>query len=119
MKRMKPFLVCLCLLIILFLQQCKSTNKVVYKFDDDIPESQRTLLIAQGNKGVVLYKQYCTECHGIFTNGNDSTTNFARVDIDDYGAKFLISDPKNHAFARKVSAPDLECILTYLRYRKQ
>ena len=103
----------------LLVLQCSPGRKVTYSIPADFPEERRQQVIAIFEKGKVLYKDNCAECHGIFTKGKDKIPNFTEVQFDNYSSRFLRGDPKNHAVARKMSAEQLNQVLTFLRYKKR
>ena len=102
---------------ILFMQ-CIGGKRSAYLIPDNVAEPKRSELISQCKKGKELYKVNCSECHGIFTTGKDKVPNFTTTQIDNYSAKFLRHDPKNHAVTRQMSPEQLNEILMFLRYRK-
>lgn len=106
-------------LVCLLFYQCHSENKVTYSIPPDYPEARRQQVIEIFEKGKVLYKTNCSQCHGIFTKGRDSIPNFSEVQFDNYSARFMNGDPLNHAVARKMSQEQLNQILVFLRYRKR
>jgi hypothetical protein len=99
------------------LTQCARRPKVTYTIPADYPESRRQQIIEIFNKGEILYKANCAECHGIFTKGKDKIPNFSKEQIDNYSARFLHGDPQNHAIVRKMSPEQLSQILIFLRYK--
>ena len=100
------------------LSKCASQRKTEYDIPSHVPPENKALLIARAEKGKVLYKTYCSGCHGIFTKGKDGIPNFTKMQIDNYNAMFIKGDPKNHSVARKLSQDQLNYILTFLRLRK-
>ncbi len=101
----------------LFLQ-CASEKQIEYNIPVTATEKQRNDLLEQCKKGRELYKANCGECHGIFTRGKDSIPNFSSTQIDNYSARFLRHDPKNHAVIKKMSPEQMNEVLMFLRYRK-
>ena len=106
---------CLCAAI---LPQCASRHKIAYNIPPDYPENKRKEFIALLDKGQQIYKANCSECHGIFTSGKDGVPNFSKVQIDNYSARFINRDPRNHAVLRKMSPDQLNQVLAFLRYKK-
>jgi mono/diheme cytochrome c family protein len=100
------------------LLSCQTGNKVAYVLPPDTPPDQKKELVADIHKGQALYKIYCTECHGVFAKAKDGVPDFTDIQIDNYSAKFLRHDPKNHAVTRKMSPEQMNDILMFLRYRK-
>ena len=97
---------------------CAAAGRVEYAISPDVPPQNRAMLIERCEKGRVLFKKNCAECHGIFANGRDSIPNFSKEAIDNYNANFVKGDQRNHAVARKLSQQQVDCILTFLRLRK-
>lgn len=90
-----------------------------YDIPEHVTQKNREALIEKCDKGKVLYKIHCSECHGIFTKGKDSIPNFTSIQIDNYHSTALIGiDAKNHAVAKKMSAEQVDQVITFLRYHK-
>ncbi len=117
---MKKFLIITSLTgVTLLFQQCVTQRKTEYDLPGHYTKRNRELLIEKCEKGKVLYKLHCGGCHGIFTKGKDGVPNFTKTQIDDYHATALIGiDAKNHAVAKKMSADQVDQVITFLRLRK-
>ena len=101
------------------ISQCASQKKTEYDIPGHVPEENRKILIERAEKGKVLYKTYCSGCHGIFTKGKDGVPNFTKTQIDNYHATALIGlDQNNHAVAKKMSSEQIDYVVTFLRLRK-
>jgi mono/diheme cytochrome c family protein len=99
--------------------KCGSEKKTEYDIPSHVPAENRALLIERVEKGKVLYKTYCSGCHGIFTKGKDGIPNFTKTQIDNYHATALIGlDQNNHAIAKKMSTEQIDYVITFLRLRK-
>jgi mono/diheme cytochrome c family protein len=98
--------------------QCATRDKVTYDIPADYPEARRKEIIELFNKGKVLYKENCSECHGIFTKGKDNVPDFTNQQLDNYSARYIKGDLKNHAVARQMSPEQLNNVLLFLRYKK-
>lgn len=94
------------------------TRKPPYNIPDTFPEARRAQLVEICDKGKILYKKHCTECHGIFTKGKDGVPNFTNIQIDNYSVKFLRRDPGNHAVAMHMDPDQLNQVLTYLTFKR-
>jgi mono/diheme cytochrome c family protein len=104
---------------VVLLTQCKTRQKIEYNIPKEIPEATRVIFLERCEKGKILFKINCSGCHGIFTKGKDGITNFTKDQIDSYRAVAQIgNDKKNHAVAAKMSAQQLDYILTFLSLRK-
>jgi mono/diheme cytochrome c family protein len=97
--------------------QCATRNKITYNIPANLPEANRKKLVEVLDKGQALYKENCTDCHGIFTKGKDGIPDFTNRQIDNYSARFLRRDPKNHAVFIKMSPEQLNEVLAFLRYK--
>jgi mono/diheme cytochrome c family protein len=106
------------LLVCILFFQCSRFNKITCNIPADYPEARRQQIIGLFDKGKVLYKINCSQCHGIFTKGEDKVPNFTTTQIDNYSASFLRRDPKNHAIVAQMSQEQMGEILTFLRYKK-
>jgi len=106
------------ILITMFSWQCATGPKITYNIPPNYPKEKKDKLIADLDKGKELYKINCSQCHGIFTKGEDKIPNFTNKQIDNYAARFMRRDPKNHAAAIKMSTAQLNEVLEFLRYKK-
>lgn len=98
---------------------CGTRQKVEYNLPDHIPPDVRKLYMERLEKGRILYKKHCSDCHGIFSKGKDGITNFTKTQIDNYHTTALVGkDPKNHAVAKKLSQQQLDYIISFLQLRK-
>lgn len=106
-------------ILLLFLIPCYAGNhKKKYVFPETFTKEQCAEMLEKCEKGEALFKEQCSSCHGIFTGGKDSIPNFTEKQIDNYSAKFLRHDPKNHAVSSNMSPDQLNETLMFLRYRK-
>ena len=106
------------LLFSLLFYQCATTPKVTYNIPDNTSDFRRKVLIARLDKGKELFKQNCSECHGLFKKGKDNIPNFTNAQIDNYSARFMRRDPKNHAVMAKMSTEQLDETLSFLKYKR-
>ena len=102
--------------------RCYAQNKVEqdtveYNFGMDVSEANKKLFIERAEKGKILYKIHCTDCHGIFTKAKDSIPDFTKQQIDNYQARSIMAF-KSHAKVRGLSYEQLDYILSFLRLRK-
>jgi len=101
------------------LTKCVSQKKTEYDIPSHVPPENKALLIERAEKGKILYKTYCSGCHGIFAKGKDGIPNFTKIQIDNYHATALIGlDQMNHAVAKKMSSEQIDYVVTFLRLRK-
>jgi cytochrome c peroxidase len=86
----------------------------------DIPagmtDAKKQEFLTEWNDGKELFKIHCATCHGIFTKGKDSISNFTQVQIDNYATRFLARDKKNHAVMQEVPQQDFFKITVFLKY---
>ena len=112
----KYFLIAIFSCLLFFQIAC--SKKIKYNIPPNYPEGKRNELRAILDKGKILYKTNCSDCHGIFTKGKDNIPNFTNTQIDNYSARFLRRDPKNHAVLRNMSPEQMEDVLLFLRYKR-
>jgi len=118
-EEMKRMCTISAIVFLVALSRCASQKKTEYDIPIHVPPENKALLIARAEKGKVLYKMYCSGCHGIFTKGKDGIPNFTKTQIDNYHAAALIGlDPNNHAVAKKMSSEQIDYVITFLRLRK-
>ena len=101
----------------LLLMQCTAKKETEYNIPPDVGGANRTALIERFEKGKILYINNCSACHGIYTKGKDSVTNFTNQQIDNY-TTLMLANPKNHAVLRKISTDQFDYIVTFLRLRR-
>lgn len=104
-----------CCLIFLALA-CATAKPKEYDLPPDLPEIAKVALVDNFEKGKVLYKVHCTDCHGIFTKGKLDIPNFTVTQIDLYSREALLN-PSSHAVMKRISQEQLNMIITFLRYR--
>ena len=78
----------------------------------------KVILLANMDKGSILFKRNCGGCHGIFTNGKKNIPNFTDKQIESYQMMFKLRDPKNHAFSKKLLPEEMEQIAVFLKFVK-
>lgn len=98
--------------------QCTSRNKVQYNIPKEFSGERKALLLANLEKGKVLFKRNCSGCHGIFSKGKDSIPNFTNTEIKNYLSAYQSNDPKNHAVIKKLLPEEMSMIMTFLQMRK-
>jgi hypothetical protein len=125
---LKPFIIS-CLFI--FLCGCQSSKEsqsqvkaetpIVIPDDinitPDIGPEVRDIQIQWFEKGKVLYKIHCGDCHGIFAKGKDGVPNFTQKQIDNYKA-MVLANPGDHQVIKKISEEQFNYIMAFLRLRK-
>jgi len=97
--------------------ECTPHYKVTYNIPPSLPEPQREKLVTELDKGKELYKENCSQCHGIFTKGVEKVPNFTNQQFDNYSMKFLRRDPKNHAVINQMSMVQLNEVIAFLKYK--
>src|ERR1035438_1514706 len=109
MKHNSIFIAVLSVMLLFF----ACNKKIRYNIPSNYPETKRKELLSLLDKGKKLYKINCSECHGIFTKGKENVPNFTNIQIDNYSAKYLRRDPKNHAVLRNMSPEQMNDVLTF------
>ena len=94
---------------------CAGSHRDDVVLPPDVTGRNRAILLDRYEKGRDLFRRNCSECHGIFTAGRDSVPNFSLKQIDNYDARYVKGDPRNHAVARELSQQQVDYILTFLR----
>ena len=115
---MKFILYLLAVSAALFFSQCATDKMSAYDMPVTATKKQKEELLEQCKKGKELFKVNCSECHGIFNTAKDKVPDFTSQQIDNYTARFLRHDPKNHAVAKQMSPDQMNDIILFLRYRK-
>lgn len=105
------------ILTILFFR-CANTPKITYNIPKGYPEAKKPELLARLDKGKDLFKTNCSPCHGVFSKGKDSIPNFTNTQIDNYSARFMRKDPKNHAVIAQMSPDQMNEVLQFLKYKR-
>lgn len=90
-----------------------------YNLPESLDQSTKSSFVDYLEHGKNLYKEFCTQCHGIHSAGRDSVPNFTNAQLDMYAAKFRIQTTAVHGFVDRLSYDELENILNYLRFRKK
>lgn len=97
--------------------QCSVQQKTTYDLPAYLPPERKSELLANLEKGRILFKENCSGCHGIFTKGKDSIPNFTEKEIVNYMTAYQTNDKKNHAVMKKLLPEELSMIMTFLRLR--
>lgn len=104
-------------LVLLMMEQCAVQQKTTYDIPAYLPAERKNELLANLEKGSILFKNNCSGCHGIFTKGKDSIPNFTEKEIVNYMTAYQTNDPKNHAVIKKLLPEELSMIMTFLKLR--
>ena len=105
-------------LLSVLLFQCTEQKKLTYNIPAEMHGKNKVILLANMDKGSILFKRNCGSCHGIFTNGKKNTPNFSDKQIESYQMMFKLRDPKNHAFSKKLLPEEMEQIAVFLKFVK-
>jgi cytochrome c553 len=97
---------------------CAPRYKITYDIPPQLPDAQRKILMGMLASGKELYKENCSQCHGVFTKGKDKIPNFTNQQMDNYSSRYMMRDMKNHAVAAKMSPDQLKDVLTFLHYKR-
>jgi cytochrome c553 len=95
----------------------ETQNATEYNMAAHVSDENKKIFIERAEKGKILYKIHCSECHGIFSQGKDSIPNFTKQQIDNYHARSIVQ-LKTHSTVRNLSPEQLDYVLTFLRLRK-
>lgn len=98
--------------------QCAVSKKVSYNIPSYFSGDRKVELMANLEKGRILFKENCSGCHGIFTKGKDGMPNFTNQEIKNYLTAYQTNDQKNHAVMKKLLPEEMSMILTFLQMRK-
>ena len=105
------------LVLVVMLVQCAVDRKTTYDIPEYLPTERKTELMANLEKGRILFKTNCSGCHGIFTKGKDSIPNFTEKEIVNYMTAYQTNDKKNHAVMKQLLPEELSMIMTFLKLR--
>lgn len=105
------------LMLVTIIGSCIIQKKKQYLIPDTVPIEMRDDLKSSVERGIVVYKQHCTGCHGIFSKGKDGMPDFSEQQIQKYSTRFLMQDPTSHAVAIDMHPTQLNDVLTFLRFR--
>ena len=101
----------------IFIAACGTYPQSKMKPLDGSSKEYQTYIKKEFTRGEVLYKKYCSSCHGIFGPGNSDAPNFTSIQLHNYNAAFIRSDKENHAVAQGLDDESFQSIMTYLTYR--
>jgi mono/diheme cytochrome c family protein len=99
------------------LAHCSTQKKITYAIPPEYTPDQKKELIAKLDKGRAMYKEYCSNCHGIFKKGIDGIPDFSVQQINIYADRYITHDPQNHASSMEMAPEQLDMILSFLRFR--
>ena len=92
--------------------QCKSP-KIYYEYPKNLSEETKQELDVRLERGKIIFKKYCSQCHGIYGKGVDSIPNFTKEKMDSYTSGFLRGDASNHAFVMQLTEEQLKDALIF------
>lgn len=90
-----------------------------YFLPADMHPNTRNSFIVYLDKGKNLYREFCSECHGIHSAGKDSIPNFSNAQLDMYQAKLSMQSSPSHGMVETLTYEEVESILNFLRFRKK
>jgi len=95
---------------------CHQPKKLEFEKPVGAPPEVMKLYEEQFRKGKALYKAYCAECHGIYTDGKQDMPNFTDSQIHVYSVQVLSRSDK-HEILKKMSTEQFNYVLNFLRLR--
>lgn len=101
-----------------FLLQCSASKKIEYNIPAYFKGERKTELLENLKKGSILYKNNCSECHGIYGKGREGMPNFTNNEIQNYLTAYQTNDTQNHAVLKKLLPEELSMIINFLQMRK-
>jgi hypothetical protein len=115
----KKFAISILIICVFLLVDCTSQKHIEYNLPEPMSAETRAIYMERLGKGKILFKEYCSGCHGIFTKGKDSVPNFTKDQINNYrSAVLMVRDQQNHTAAAKMSPEQLDYIILFLSLRK-
>jgi len=108
-----------CVSFLMLMHCAAQLPEVEYVPPVNLTGAAREEVIAHIEKGKILFKKKCSKCHGVFTKGKESITNFSKQELKDYNIKFIQEDPLNHAFAQKMTDEELTDVIYFLQFYKR
>lgn len=102
--------------LIVFLN-CSKPGKEYY-IPEGINKDSRQHLVIYLDNGKALYKEFCSECHGIYSEVRDDTPSFTEYQLEMYKAKLSMKQGVQHGFTENLSYEEIEAILNFLRFKK-
>ncbi len=121
-KNVRSLIFIIFVLMVFTLPYCvvhkKKNNMDKYDIPANYPPEMVDNLVSDMEKGESLFKTYCADCHGIFSNGRDSIPDFTDTQLHKYTARYMMGDPTNHAAAFKMNPDQLNQIVVFLTYRR-
>jgi len=115
---MRKLTILICIVAAITLFQCSSSKKIEYNIPSYFKGERRTELMANLERGRILYKNNCSECHGIYGKGKEGVPNFTRNEIQNYMTAYQTNDMKNHAVMKKLLPEEMSMIVNFLQMRK-
>lgn len=119
-KRMrKIYLILISLFLASTFYQCSPGKNIEYNIYEGLQPEDKAFILSTVESGKGLYKEYCSNCHGIFTKGKEEIPNFSKEAMDDYKNSFVLKDKKNHSVASDLTSEELDQILIFLTFYKR
>lgn len=117
MRKINSIVSLLFLAVVLY--QCSPGKNIEYNIYEGLQPEDKAYILTMVESGQGLYKEYCSQCHGIFSKGKDHIPNFSKEAMDDYKTSFVMKDEKNHSVATNITSEELDQILMFLTFYKR
>jgi len=106
------------LVVLISIAQCTVEKKISYSVPSYFSGERKTQFLDNLEKGRLLFKQNCSNCHGIFAKGKEGIPDFTNQEIKNYMTAYQSNNEKNHAVIKKLLPEEMSMILTFLQYRQ-
>ena len=103
---------------VLLLTNCVANYRSSYNYPEHFAGADKEKFYDVLEKGRKIYNMNCSKCHGAYSKKTDSLPHFSNQQVDNYTARFLYRDPKNHAFVARMDPEQLNDVFLFLRFRK-
>ncbi len=114
----------LIIVLIILVVQCKPKELIEYRLPEDLNEYDKKNVIADLETGKILYKDYCSRCHGIFGKAQPEAPDFSKVELKNNLEKRMrrafTKDPISHEVTIKMMPEEVNTVLGFIqRYKRQ
>ena len=106
--------------------QCASKKEmpVAYNLPENLGEQEKVYVLADLETGRMLYKEYCSRCHGIFSAAKPPAPDFSKVEVKTNMERALrravTRDPIGHRIIRRMMPDEVNQTLGFIqRYKRQ
>ncbi len=116
---MKYAVIMVALSVSFLVVKCSSYKAVSYDYPEDITEAGKKDFVVNFEKGRVLYKITCANCHNSVVDGKTYIPDFSLPQLMDYEIRVQYPAHSEDLKESNMTPLELDLIVDFLRYKKK